>query len=395
MIDAAMTVLLVQCFMLMGAILAAHGIARSVAIWSIGAGERWGVVSHVDQRSSHTRPTSRLGGVGLVLGFTIPSLALVLVSWLMPRSDVSWGGNAWLMFTIFASALAIFCVGLADDVWNLSAPVKLALQLLALVPLSASGLRFLSLDGINPPGLFPAWVPTLAAMGWLLFFLNAFNFMDGMDGFATRFAMHVCLWLFPIALLKAVAMGRITDLRLELMLVAIVSAACSGFYLVNRPPARVFMGDGGSLTLGFFLALLFVLADGGYFVAHYRTPANFNAAVPAGAVFLLLWPFVFDVVLTIVRRARRGENLFAAHRSHLYQRLMIAGMSHADVLRLNIKYFRICGVLAVVYAFVTLAWVRWILLVAAVAALAHYWRFVLTRELSAKVRGEGAAEGRE
>ena len=65
--------------------------------------------------------------------------------------------------------------------------------------------------------------------------------------------------------------------------------------------------------------------------------------MPASVVWILLLPFIFDVLLTLVRRARRGEDLLAAHRSHLYQRLMATGLSHREVLLLNLKYFRVCG----------------------------------------------------
>jgi UDP-GlcNAc:undecaprenyl-phosphate GlcNAc-1-phosphate transferase len=378
-----MEILLIQCLLLIAAILGAYGISYRLSLWSIGAGERWGVVSHVTDRSSHTVATSRLGGLALFAGMALPALTFVLISYGLPHRGVMWGGNPWMMFTIFASGLAIFCVGLADDVWNLAAPVKLAAQMLALIPLTASGLRFYSLDGLAVPGLWPAALPTVAAIAWVLFFLNAFNFMDGMDGFATRFALHVCLWLFPLVLLKAVVMRQVLELRIELMLVPIVSAACSGFYRVNRPPARVFMGDAGSLSLGYFLGLLPVLADGNYFVAHYW-PSRIVDSVPAGAVFILLFPFIFDVVLTILRRTRRGENLFAAHREHLYQRLMKTGLSHREVLEMNVWYFRICGLLAAAYAFRQESILRAIVAGSALGIMGHYWQRVLRRERKMK-----------
>jgi len=96
-----------------------------------------------------------------------------------------------------------------------------------------------------------------------------------------------------------------------------IAAASLGFLLHNWPPARIFMGDVGSAFLGFTLASLPLLSP--------RRDALFVPAV------LILWPFVFDGTFTILRRLRNRENIFAAHRSHLYQRLVIAGYSHAFV----------------------------------------------------------------
>jgi UDP-N-acetylmuramyl pentapeptide phosphotransferase/UDP-N-acetylglucosamine-1-phosphate transferase len=151
--------------------------------------------------------------------------------------------------------------------------------------------------------------PAGAALGlvWVVGLMNAFNFMDGIDGIAGTQALAAGLgW----ALLGAWGAGA--DLSTAGLLVA---GASLGFLWHNWPPARIFMGDVGSVYVGFLLAVLAV-------VAARRGPAWGVAGI------LLVWPFVFDASLTFLRRAARRENVLQPHRSHLYQRLVIAGWSH-------------------------------------------------------------------
>lgn len=373
------------------ALVGAHGLAYGLTRWSIGAGHRWGAVSQVSSRSSHSRPTSRLGGVGLMGGFFVAGSLLVAGLWLLPHSTVGWGANLELLGWLLLGAVAMFCVGLADDLWTLAPPVKLAGQALAASVLPAAGLRFLALE-VYLPGVSPTLVSTLAAIGWVVFFVNAFNFMDGMDGFAVRFAMSVCWWLSVAVLARTIINQNIFNLRAEFFLIPILGAACGGFYRLNRPPAKVFMGDAGSLALGFALAVQVPLADGGFYFAVGAVPLP-GADVPAMAVWILLWPFVFDVTVTLIRRARLGENLLKPHRSHLYQRLMISGMNHREVLRHNMKYFQLCGVLAVAYTVAASYPVRTGLVAAAVGLMIHYWTGVLKRETEGSAQAHDPAPG--
>ncbi|MBI3736885.1 hypothetical protein HY256_10280 [Candidatus Sumerlaeota bacterium] len=171
----------------------------------------------------------------------------------------------------------------------------------------------------------------------------------------------------------------------------VLGSAAAGFYRVNRPPARVFMGDAGSHLLGFLLAIQVFLGDGEYYIARPVIPL-FGPTLSAGAIWICYLPFIFDVTITLLRRARLGENLISPHRSHLYQRLMITGMSHREVLLLNIRYFRICGALGLTFA--VLPWLtrellrvsfpsvvgRVVLGGAAFLVMVYYWLTVLKKE---------------
>ena len=144
---------------------------------------------------------------------------------------------------------------------------------------------------------------------WLVGFSNGFNFMDGIDGIA---ALH--------AGIAALAMGtaaRMAGAPEVVWLAVPLGAACLAFLSVNWSPARVFMGDVGSLPVGFLLALCALMGA--------------RNGVPFVTSFLILGPFLFDTLFTLSQRLRRGENVLAAHRSHLYQRLNQSGWSHARV----------------------------------------------------------------
>lgn len=350
--------------------------------WKIGqicvkAGEQMKVLSLVNERSSHERPTSRLGGIALATGFFVPFAILIIALWLEPRTEAAWGGNLRLLGWIMAGAGMMFVVGLADDVWDLPSGVKFAGQCLAALMLVPADLRFLDLEFVPIPKVSHAAIMTVFSVCWVVFFVNAFNFMDGMDGFAVRFTMHVCTWFFATVIIKSLVIVKgmnvqLTELRLEMLMVPILGGSAAGFYRVNRPPARVFMGDGGSHLLGFLLAVFVILGDGQYLTAMPGWPET-GPTVPAGAIWIMMMPFIFDPLVTLIRRARLRQNLLTAHRGHLYQRLMICGLSHRDVLRMNVMYMRICGVLGLAFALAPLAWARAILGVAAFGTMTHYW----------------------
>jgi UDP-N-acetylmuramyl pentapeptide phosphotransferase/UDP-N-acetylglucosamine-1-phosphate transferase len=145
---------------------------------------------------------------------------------------------------------------------------------------------------------------------WVVGLTNAYNFMDGIDGLAGGQAVVAgTTWL---------GLGLITGLPLVSLLGLFVAGSSLGFLVHNWSPARIFMGDVGSAFLGFTLAVIAVLGS-------LESPELAYAGV------LVVWPFIFDTSFTILRRLRRKENIFEAHRSHLYQRLVIAGYSHRSV----------------------------------------------------------------
>lgn len=250
---------------------------------------RRGVLDVPGHRSSHAVATPRGGGIGIVL------VVLGALSALLPPGE----------FRV-AAMLGIGLaggIGLLDDLRPLPAAWKLAGQVMAAVPVA---LAMPLQDGLLPWGL-PGWLASGLALGLLLLFVNAWNFMDGIDGIATLAAVAVCgaLWA------SGFAAGGPTS-----VLAPILLAACLGFLPLNFPKARVFMGDCGSHALGMGLAILVLAAP---------TAMGSWVALAASSAFLV------DVLGTLVRRASEGERLAQAHRGHLYQLVTRCGYSHARV----------------------------------------------------------------
>ncbi len=250
--------------------------------------ERFAVIDRPNERSSHARPTPRGGGLA-VLG----AIALVWVAAAPPA-----------LLPVLALALALGAIGWWDDVRGLPVALRLTAQAMAV------GAGFVLAD-IGPvfQGLLPAALDrALAAFAWL-WFINLFNFMDGIDGIAGIEAATIALGLAFAAAATAPGEG---------LGEAAIAGAALGFLAWNWPPAKIFLGDVGSQALGVLLGFLLLRAagDGQWAVA-----------------LILPLYFVADATFTLLRRLRAGEAVWRAHRSHFYQRAVQAlGGAHRPVL---------------------------------------------------------------
>lgn len=238
-------------------------------------------------RSSHTHPTPRGGGVAIVSAYTFGLLALLVIA------DFS---VIWACGMLGAGCL-VAALGFLDDHghvparWRLLGHTVAAAWLLIWV----DGLPEISISGqVYNLG----WIGNLLGVLYLVWMLNLYNFMDGIDGIASAEAITSCVG----GALAALVSGH-TQLIAPALLLA---AASSGFLIWNFPPARIFMGDAGSGFLGFMMAAL-----------------SIQAAQAAPELFwswlILTGIFVVDATYTLVRRMCRGEKLHEAHRSHAYQ----------------------------------------------------------------------------
>jgi UDP-GlcNAc:undecaprenyl-phosphate GlcNAc-1-phosphate transferase len=249
-------------------------------------GSRWAakVADHPNERSLHTTPTPRVGGLGILAG-ALPIAAF--------HADAS-------ILVLLGCALVLAMISLADDVRSLPIEVRLPAHAgAAIVGILAIASPIVGRTGF---GVVESAVAVVAVV-WMT---NLFNFMDGSDGLAGGMAAFG----FGAYAAGAAAAGAPA---LALTAAAIASASL-GFLAHNFPPARVFLGDAGSVPLGFLaagLGLYGILID----------------AWPLWFPFLVFSPFIIDATVTLLRRAARGERFWRAHRSHFYQRLVLAGWS--------------------------------------------------------------------
>jgi UDP-N-acetylmuramyl pentapeptide phosphotransferase/UDP-N-acetylglucosamine-1-phosphate transferase len=262
-----------------GAVFATRIVGGMVADSALDRG--W--LDHPNNRSSHRRPVPRIGGIVVV-----PLCALVVL----------FDGHERISIVLAAIAAGLALVGLVDDFQCLSVGIRLVSQVLASALTVAFALPLRSVIIFGAPYDLGFLLP-LVMFCWILVSINVFNFVDGIDGLAGGLLFANALtWL--VVSFDAGFSAR----------VGFVFLGCSiGFLMLNRSPARIFLGDVGSFGIGYLIAVLPLL---------YLPPERV-IAVP---VFVAL-PALADTVFTAVRRVRRGENLFLAHRSHLYQRLAV------------------------------------------------------------------------
>lgn len=257
-----------------------------------------------NHRSSHDRVISRGGGIAIFAGWFAGVFIVAVFADIMPSPFVS----------VFFAGLAalVFCVGLADDRWSMTPLFKFSGQLAAaglfcwlLGPLLFAPIPFLGEVSLG------AWGVILTLL-WIVGFMNAFNFMDGVNGIAGGSALAGLIAFSVIAIFAGAPGAAILSILLAL--------ACFGFLPSNLGKGRLFMGDSGSLMIAFLIAGLGIYA---------ANVTNGRASVMIMPVIFL--PFLFDVAWTLTHRIIRKQNILAGHREHLYQLLLRQGLSHAKV----------------------------------------------------------------
>ena len=259
---------------------------------------RSGMVDVPGPRSSHARATPRGGGLAVFAALAAALAAL--------PAGAGLGRTEAVMVTACGAVFA--AVGLADDRFSLPAAWRLATQVAAAGVLVAAtgGLERLPLPAPLDLPLGPLGAPIAAV--WVVAVANFYNFLDGIDGLA---ALQGLLTGLGIALAGWDPFAAVCG--------AALAGGCAAFLPFNWSPARIFLGDVGSLLLGFAFAALPLLAP----------PAERPRAILF--VALSLWLFLSDATITLARRIARGASWHQAHREHLYQRLVAAGASHRDV----------------------------------------------------------------
>ena len=254
-----------------------------------------------NHRSSHTDPTPRGAGIVVVPVCLIGYFLAVALSGI----HLSWG--------YFLGALLVAVVSWIDDLYSISFIWRLITHLLAALIVIASEGYWINLSFGNGDMHPLGWLGLFATVLWIVWVINAYNFMDGIDGIAAVQGLAAAAsWAFVFA------SGKTASFLFPM----VIFASLLGFILHNWHPAKVFIGDVGSAFLGFTFASMPLLFA-------RENPEN-SSLLPLISI-LILWPFLFDSVVTLVRRAFRGEMVWNAHREHMYQLLVISGVLQSTV----------------------------------------------------------------
>ncbi|MER6607252.1 MraY family glycosyltransferase [Streptomyces sp. NPDC000927] len=290
-----------------------------------------GAMPEIRARDVHREPTPRLGGIamfgglltGYLVGSHLPYMEEIFTQSSTPRALLSGATIIWLL-------------GVLDDKWELDSLVKLGGQVLAAGVMVFQGLTILWLPVPGTDGFYLAdWQGTLLTVGLILVTINAVNFVDGLDGLsagtvgiaATAFFLYAYRLWYGYGIESAASTTLIS---------AILAGMCLGFLVHNSHPARIFMGDSGSMLLGLLIAGCAVSVTGEVdpSLLNQSVDGTAGSAAMVPVYIPLLLPLsvialpIADLVLAVVRRTWNGKSPFAADKGHLHHRLLQLGHSH-------------------------------------------------------------------
>ena len=275
-----------------------------------GVGLRFGLTDRPDTRKQHKAPIVRIGGIAMVLGFT---LALAL-AWAWGAFGVLPRNQETLIWATIWGSLGFFCIGLADDLLSLPPLPRLSVQFLVATVAWEAGIRITTIN-LHLGGQvlqFSTGFSLLVTVLWLVGLTNAINWIDGLDGLAAGVGgiAAVGLTIVTFYVNDQVALA-------PTLLAATLAGTCLGFLRFNLNPAQIFMGDGGSYFLGFALASISIIG-----------PAKEFTGVSLLLPLMILFLPLADMSTVVMGRLWSGCSPFYPDQRHLHHRLLRAGFSH-------------------------------------------------------------------
>ena len=294
------------------------------------------LLDHPNARSLHAVPTPRTGGVAIIGSLFLGLIAARVLGLPVMKEGLLWSEWAYLESWILGMTTLLGFVSFLDDRGGVPVWLRLGCQL------SASGILALG-AGLFLPAIQLPLVGTIE-LGWLgapltILFLvwitNLYNFMDGMDGFAGGMTVLGCGFMAYFAWTAGHEFILVSALLL--------SVASAGFLVHNFPPAKIFMGDVGSVTSGFLCGTLIILGC---------RDRVFDVWVP----LILFSPFILDATITLIRRVWQREKIWVAHRTHYYQRLVLSGWGHRRAVLAEYTVMALCGGFALLYQYASEEW---------------------------------------
>lgn len=284
---------------------------------------RWGVMDHPGERKMQKDPIPLLGGVAICVTFYAVITANLLFLAPVQQLGVGWlednvltfldeGAGVWTqMIGLLVGGLMIFLLGLADDIYALKPELKLAGQIMAALVLVGCGIRLdVFITDFWEDGWYVTALSSAVTVFWLVMMTNAMNFLDNMDGLASGVSV-IAAFSFFLCIMP--------DQTFVCVLLMVFAGSVAGFLFHNFNPARIYMGDAGSMFCGFLLGTVAVL---GTFYAE-----DTQSRVAVAAPVLALSVPIFDTISVVWIRWRRGESIMKGDKRHFSHRLVDAGMA--------------------------------------------------------------------
>lgn len=283
---------------------------------------RWGAITAVRSRDVHSIPTPRLGGLAMWAGIMV---GLVMASRLPFFEGVF--DNPRPIVGIAAAATIVCALGVADDIWDLDWMTKLVGQVLAAFVMASMGVQLyqLPIDGVIV-GSDRIWLGLTVLV--VVVAMNAVNFVDGLDGLAAGLIAigGAGFFLYSYQLTREASPTDFSNLAT--LVVALLVGVCVGFLPHNFHPARIFMGDSGSMLIGLVIAAAGIQVTGQIDLAVTNTRESFPAFLPILLPLAVLLLPLLDMGLAVIRRVGSGKSPFHPDRMHLHHRMLQIGHSH-------------------------------------------------------------------
>ena len=326
---------------------------------------RYRLYPKLRERDVHTRPTPRLGGVAMFLGVAI---ALGVGALLPPLHLVY--AEPGKVLAVLGAATMIVLLGVADDLWDLDWMTKLAGQFLAAFLLAWQGVQIgvIPIPG-GPQALINPVLSLVITMFTVVLVMNAINFIDGLDGLVAGVAIIANGVFFVYSYVISYGSAEQSDyFNLASLVTAVLIGACVGFLPFNWHPAKLFMGDAGSMLVGLLMATSTLAVTGqidpgritGQGIADPDQVIGASGLVPAFIpiilpIAVLVIPLL-DFALAMIRRLRAGKSPFAADRQHLHHRLLDMGHSHLRAVLLLYAWTAVASVGCFLFLIVDWGW---------------------------------------
>jgi UDP-GlcNAc:undecaprenyl-phosphate GlcNAc-1-phosphate transferase len=276
---------------------------------NLAMGRGW-VSRPIEERHLHAKPLPRLGGIAIFLAFLLSVAVAFLANLYSPSLDL--GAPIRTLLTILIPATMVFLLGLYDDMYTVGPYSKFAVEGVAAAMLFVGGLRILDLPVLFGPRQF-SWIIGLPlTILWVIGITNAFNLIDGLDGLAAGSALFSTLVVFAVAVFSHSSLVSLLTIAL--------AGAIIGFLRFNFNPATIFLGDCGSLLIGFVLSALALQGA-------QKSPTILAVAIPVVSFGLP----ILETILSVLRRLISGRPVFTADREHIHHKLLERGLSHRQV----------------------------------------------------------------
>lgn len=271
-----------------------------------------GIYDSIDERKIHKGNIPRLGGIGIIISF---SLCMIIYFGFSPNNTLSH------VMPIIISSLLIFIFGILDDLCNLRARFKLIVQIGATIVVLVNGFRFKQICAWE----IPVVLSYVITFFWIIGIINALNLIDGMDGLCGGLSLFI---------LGALGIIMLRSARPTAGVCFMMCGAITGFLLYNKPDAKIFMGDGGSQFMGFMIAVLPL----------YSSTSNFEYNKFLVSLVLVSIP-VLDTIAAMWRRMREHRSIMSPDSRHIHHKLIALGLSkkQALVILLILQTVLCCG----------------------------------------------------